>query len=462
MFNKIIFSVLLLVAFQNVNAQECLVGNCENGYGRQVQKNKDTIEAIFKDKKIEYGRVYFKNCNQYEGFLNTKGIEGHGVLKKSDGGILIGYFQKNEFKEGFELKKETDDWTIIQYKPNGQDEVPIKLEVKNLKVTQEAHSKYIGQFKGKDEVKEKSGFGIEIDEEGLIEVGIFRQNKFYMGYSFLPQNINPNDAIWGNLEIKKPMDQAQENIYLGDTGTIRAQPGFDWSNYILKNLKYPIAARDAEKQGSVLLKFEVQKDGKITNITTTNEKLGYGLDEEAIRVVQFSPDWKPGRLNGKAVSSFMSVPITFKMEGATTIGNTQNSDVPGSSTIVAPVEGEEDVFTNLDQRPEPGFDWAKYMSKNVSYPREAWQNEIEGRVLVKFVVEKDGSITNVRIVKNNEIGYGIPKEAIRVIKNSPKWKPGIKDGKPVRSYMTVPISFRLESKPTIDNHNFDLPMRLRY
>jgi TonB family protein len=102
------------------------------------------------------------------------------------------------------------------------------------------------------------------------------------------------------------------------------------------------------------------------------------------------------------------------------------------------------VFDVVEQMPEfPGgaVEMMKFLSMNVKYPAEASSKGIEGRVLVKFVVEKDGSITEARVTKSvNEL---LDAEALRVINLMPKWKPGMQNGKPVRVFFTLPVTFRL-------------------
>ena len=102
------------------------------------------------------------------------------------------------------------------------------------------------------------------------------------------------------------------------------------------------------------------------------------------------------------------------------------------------------VFDVVEQMPEfPGgaVEMMKFLSMNVKYPAEASSKGIEGRVLVKFVIEKDGSITEARVVKSvNEL---LDAEALRVINLMPKWKPGMQNGKPVRVFFTLPVTFRL-------------------
>ena len=84
----------------------------------------------------------------------------------------------------------------------------------------------------------------------------------------------------------------------------------------------------------------------------------------------------------------------------------------------------------------------KYLGKNVKYPIEAHANNIEGRVVVHFIVNKDGSISNVGLTRS--VDPLLDKEAIRVISSMPKWKPGMQRGKAVRVKYTVPVMFRLQ------------------
>ena len=120
--------------------------------------------------------------------------------------------------------------------------------------------------------------------------------------------------------------------------------------------------------------------------------------------------------------------------------------------IAAPVEApqeeeeEEVVFVVVESMPEfPGGQQAlfKYLSENVKYPVIAQENGIQGRVICQFVVNKDGSIVDVEVVRSGG-DPSLDKEAIRVIKSMPKWKPGKQRGKAVRVKYTVPVNFKLQ------------------
>lgn len=106
---------------------------------------------------------------------------------------------------------------------------------------------------------------------------------------------------------------------------------------------------------------------------------------------------------------------------------------------------EEEIFTIVEDMPEfPGGIQAlyKYLGENVKYPQAAKANGISGKVFVNFTVEKDGSITDVKIIRG--VHELLDKEAIRVVKSFPKWKPGKQRGKAVRVSYNIPISFVLK------------------
>ncbi|MCR9250465.1 MAG: energy transducer TonB [bacterium] len=113
----------------------------------------------------------------------------------------------------------------------------------------------------------------------------------------------------------------------------------------------------------------------------------------------------------------------------------------------APEEEEvEQIFTIVEDKPGfPGGDAAmyKYLGKNINYPSQARRMGIEGRVFVQFVVNKDGSISDVQAIKG--IGAGCDEEAERVIKSMPKWKPGKQRGRPVKVRMVLPVFFKLNN-----------------
>jgi protein TonB len=111
----------------------------------------------------------------------------------------------------------------------------------------------------------------------------------------------------------------------------------------------------------------------------------------------------------------------------------------------APEPVAEEIFTFVEEYPEfPGGEKAlyEYIKNNIRYPEVARTSGITGTVYVQFVVEKDGSISDVKVLRG--IGGGCDEEAVRVVKSMPKWKPGKQRGQPVRVYYTLPIDFKIK------------------
>lgn len=106
---------------------------------------------------------------------------------------------------------------------------------------------------------------------------------------------------------------------------------------------------------------------------------------------------------------------------------------------------EQTIFEVVENMPDfPGGQAAlmQYLAKNIKYPTIAQENGTQGRVIVQFVVNKDGSIVDAKVVRS--VDPYLDKEALRVINTMPKWKPGMQRGKPVRVKFTVPVMFRLQ------------------
>lgn len=109
-------------------------------------------------------------------------------------------------------------------------------------------------------------------------------------------------------------------------------------------------------------------------------------------------------------------------------------------------EVTEEIFVVVEEQPEfPGGNAAmmKFLGDNINYPIIAQENGIQGRIICNFVVERDGSITDVQVVRG--VDPSLDKEAVRVIQQMPKWKPGKQRGSAVRVRFTLPVVFRLQN-----------------
>ena len=153
-------------------------------------------------------------------------------------------------------------------------------------------------------------------------------------------------------------------------------------------------------------------------------------------------------------------PVVEELEKAVVADKTQEGDENAQEAIVAPEETapvkeevkvveaapvEEQIFQVVEQNPEfPGGMAAlgQYLGKNLKYPAAASRANVSGRVFLTFVVNTDGSIQDIQVLKG--LGFGCDEEAQRVVKGMPKWKPGKQSGRNVRVKYNLPISFVLE------------------
>ena len=124
-------------------------------------------------------------------------------------------------------------------------------------------------------------------------------------------------------------------------------------------------------------------------------------------------------------------------------------DIELNDAIVSPVEGSanggdgwSDIFIVVEKNPRFNGDLNEWLSRHLKYPAMARENNIQGRVYVTFIVEKDGSITNVEILRSAD--PVLDAEALRVVKSMPKWEPGKQRNMAVRVKFTLPITFRLQ------------------
>lgn len=145
---------------------------------------------------------------------------------------------------------------------------------------------------------------------------------------------------------------------------------------------------------------------------------------------------KIDELNGKEISN-----ATTEGKGGQEQMDPGPVDMGG--TGVEPANDTKE-YINVEVMPQPvgGVEaWSKFLNKNLRFPPAAQEAGIGGRVIVSFVIEKDGRLTDITIVKG--VGYGMDEEAARVLKLAKPWKPGIQNGNPVRVRYTIPMNFQL-------------------
>lgn len=148
------------------------------------------------------------------------------------------------------------------------------------------------------------------------------------------------------------------------------------------------------------------------------------------------------QIEAQLPEEFKVVDNEKKVQQIKFVSNDENKPLPPPPP--APVEEEkaDEIFTIVEQDPEfTGGDINKWLSSHLQYPEIAAESGIQGRVFLQFVIEKDGSATDVKVVRG--VDPSLDKEAVRVVKMMPKWKPGMQRGKPVRYRYTLPVVFRL-------------------
>lgn len=221
---------------------------------------------------------------------------------------------------------------------------------------------------------------------------------------------------------------------------VEEQPMFpggmqEMMKFLQKNTKYPKEAMDQGKQGRVIVQFVVNKDGSISNDTVVRS-VDPLLDAEALRVVRSMPNWTPGKQKGKLVRVRFTLPVSFRLDGGT--------DNPVKVQISQEKSGDE-IFMVVEEQPMfPGGMEAlmKHLSKEIKYPKEALEKKTQGRVIVQFVVRKDGSITDAKVMK--PVDPLLDAEALRVVSEMPNWTPGKQRGEAVNVRFTLPVMFRLQ------------------
>lgn len=190
-------------------------------------------------------------------------------------------------------------------------------------------------------------------------------------------------------------------------------------------------------------------DKEITVYAATDTSL---LAEEEIEVVQTAQELPPPPPPpAPEIVEILNV-VEDNVEVASVEINTEDDKnkvvaISAPVTSSAPIEEEEDqvIFQVVEKMPSfPGGDAAlfKFLGENVKYPVIAQENGVQGRVICQFVVNRDGSIVDVEVVRS--VDASLDKEAIRVIKSMPKWSPGQQRGKPVRVKYTLPVNFKLQ------------------
>ncbi|SMG06139.1 M56 family metallopeptidase [Arenibacter troitsensis] len=280
---------------------------------------------------------------------------------------------------------------------------------------------------------------LEAQENGISEEEQATSAEQLIKKTKLPQLGNPNQD-----DVDVPFSQVEKvPIFPGceDTENMRDCFQKQIQKHIGKNFNYPEEAMEKGIQGRVNVMFVIQKDGSIGNVRMrAPDKI---LEAEAARIISLLPKMVPGEHKGKKVRVPYSIPITFKLQRQDEFGISKNDDgtVDVAFAIIDKVPvfpGCEDVgdvracFNQMLQR---------HIGTNFRYPEQAQEMGIQGRVNVLFIIQKDGSIGNVRLRGPDKL---LEDEAARIISLLPQMTPGEHRGEKVRVPFSIPITFKLE------------------
>ncbi len=197
----------------------------------------------------------------------------------------------------------------------------------------------------------------------------------------------------------------------------------------------------------VLLAFEWKTYDRV--LTDLGEREVLEIPEEMIEITRQDqppppPAPPPQTTQFKIVEDDVEIEDDFVVDVDVDQKTVIEAYVPPAVTEEEEVQ-EQEIFIVVEDAPSyPGGDEARirFLNENIRYPQMARESGIQGTVFITFVVERDGSITDVRILRG--IGGGCDEEAIRVIKSMPKWNPGKQRGRPVRVQFNMPIRFTLQ------------------
>ena len=202
--------------------------------------------------------------------------------------------------------------------------------------------------------------------------------------------------------------------------------------FLAENMRYPQEAREQGIEGKVIVKFTVSDEtGEIQNPRVVRS-VHPALDAEALRLVKAMPRWTvagdPDK--GKLKSVEIEMPIEFKLDGQ-------------------PLSKVYDKVNELPQFPGGNHALFQFIKDNQRYPQIAKENGIQGRVILQFVVDETGKVSDPKVLRS--VDPSLDAEAIRIVKAMPRWTPGMQDGKAVAVRYTLPVNFSLGDKKAADS-----------
>lgn len=276
-------------------------------------------------------------------------------------------------------------------------------------------------------------------------------------------------------EIFKKVDEKPRFPGCEDTGKekselLRACSTRKMLEYIYSNLKYPAEARQNGIQGQVVIQFIIEKDGSVKEPKLLKD-IGAGCGEAALKVIndmnKLPERWRPGMKDGVAVPAYFTVPIRFKLEGASTKSKRRQSrpvklgeggTPPPPPPPPAPEQANREVFKVVEQMPilskclEVSDNYAEQkdctantlqeiLFQNWEEPSSLAERKISGQVVFSFVVEPNGKMTDISLLRDIGAGVGSAlKKALEELNEIEQlWEPGKQRGQKVPVKYILPL-----------------------
>lgn len=222
-------------------------------------------------------------------------------------------------------------------------------------------------------------------------------------------------------------------------------------DFICDEMNYPDEALKNNTEGTVEVGFTILPDGKKTNMRV-HKSVSPELDREAMRICKLILFY-PAVQSSSNIISDVVIPVKFNIKKYKR--QCKRMDNEGYVQYQGEVDTSLIIYStrSLDRMPVPAFKnpsmtFPQFIMENLKYPELAFRQNISGEVELSFVVETSGKISNIEVVK--PLGGGCSEEAIQLIRKI-IWRPGIKNNKAVRSFMTASISFSLTNE---GNHKY--------
>ncbi|MCD8447043.1 energy transducer TonB [Tenacibaculum finnmarkense] len=288
------------------------------------------------------------------------------------------------------------------------------------------------------------------------KISNIKKNTLLVGKLELEDNSKTIERIPFNLVEEIPLFSKCNNVPL-----IKQAKCFEtqMAKHITKNFVYPQAAFNAGIQGRVLVQFTIDEQGNVGALQIRGPKNGDALKKEASRIINKLPKFIPGKHNGKAVKVKYGIPFTFKHPNAKNLIATRNIKKQSAKSINKAEKIITDFIKFNEVQKIPQFktclkvaDTEKnncfnermisHIQRNFNYPEAAADQNIEGKVWVRFIINKQGKVSNIKM-KGPKNGQLLEQEAKKMVSNLATFIPGTQDGNPANVEYYIPINFTL-------------------